>query len=232
MSLNNKKPINSSFGETGGKVIATALNTVPIVGGVLSDIANEIIAKRQNKRLNDFLISLSEKLHNVTEKINKEFIRTAKFEDLAEDIFSKAAETRQQEKLDALRSIFLNTLLSDRPDYDEAMEIAALIYQWQPRHIILLKILSDPKKADEEMGNVVGYGGGIATSINQILKKLLPEWNEDQIERTWQDLYDAKVHRTPGIKTMMTDLGIRQLENRLSDYGFRVASYIKDPISN
>jgi len=219
-------PIIFTPRETTGKIAAIALNAVPVIGGILSDIANEFISNRQNRRLNEFLINLAEKLQDVSARINKEFIRTTDFQDLVEDIFAKASETRQQVKLEAFRNIFINTVLSDQPSYDEAAEIAALVHQWQPRHIILLKILSDPRAADKEMRNVVGQGSGIATSISQILKKLLPEWDDDQIERTWQDLYDAKIHRTPGTKTMITDQGIGQLENRLTEYGHKVVSYL------
>lgn len=226
MNNNNLEPTRA---ENVGKAIAVSVNAIPVVGGVLSDIANEIIAKRQNRRLHAFLYDLATKWQSLSESINQDFIRTEEFHDLAEDIFSKAAETRQREKLEALKAIFLNTIISSKPNYDEAAEIAQLIDRWQPRHIIMLKILADPKTADMQMGEVVGRGSGTITSLNQILKTLLPEWSSDQIERTWEDLYDSKIHRTQGTKTMITDTGIDQLQNRLSEYGKKVASYLKQP---
>jgi len=119
--------------------------------------------------------------------------------------------------------------LAEHPDYDEAAEIADLIDNWQPRHVVLLKILLDPRSADEQIDKAIGEGSGITTSINRILSKLLPEWDEDQIDRTWQDLYDKQIHRTSGTRTMITDQGIRQLEGRLTDFGLKVASYLKNP---
>ncbi len=224
-----EQPIKSTPGESAGEVAAIALNAVPMVGGVLSDIAGSIIAKRQNRRLNQFLVTLAEQFQQLDDRVNKDFVQTEDFQDLAEDVFSKAAECRQQEKLDAFRSIFLNTILSTHPSYESAAEIADLIDRWQARHVILVRILVDPAGADREMGGAVGPGGGITTSINQIIRKLLPEWDDDQIDRTWSDLYDAKIHRTPGTKTMMTDTGIHQLDNRLDDFGKKVAQYISDP---
>jgi hypothetical protein len=225
-----ENPAGSTPAETAAEITAIALNAVPVVGGVLAGIANSVIARRQNQRLNKFLADLAEDLKAAGKKINKEFVRSSEFEDFVEDIFSKAAEARQQEKLDALRAIFLNTVLSDRPKYDEATEIAELIHRWQPRHVILLKILDNPRVADEQMGRVVGNGGGISTSINRILRRLLPEWDDDQIDRTWQELYNARIHRTPGTKTMMSDTGIGQLENRLDDFGRKVADYLRNPV--
>jgi hypothetical protein len=221
--------LESTSGERSAKLASVALNAIPVVGGFMSSIANEIIAKRQNRRLNEFLLELAEKMQDLDEKLNQKFIQSEDFRDLAEDIFSKASETRQKEKLEAFKALFLNTILSDKPNYDEASEIAIFVDRRQPRHIIMLKILSDPKKADNEMGELLGKGSGLATSILSMLKILLPNWDDEQIERTWQELYDDRIHRTDGVKTMMTDKGIRQLENRLSEFGKKVASYLKEP---
>lgn len=210
------------------KKISVSLNAIPHVGGMLSNIATEVIERRQNRRLNNFLLDLSEKLNQLWDKVNKDFISKEEFEDLVEDIFTKVADTRKQQKIDALRNIFLNTILSDNPNYDEASEIADLVYRWQDRHIIMLKILSTPEKADNEMNNVIGKGNGSVTSISQIFCKLLPEWGKDQIERTWKDLYDDNIHRTPGSKSMFNDTGIDQLKNRLSPFGVIVSKYIEE----
>jgi len=224
------EPIGSAPGETALEVSVIALEAVPYVGGVLSSAASYFLERRKNRRLNKFLTKLAEDLQSVKDQINREFAESAEFRDLTEDILSKAAETRQQEKLDAFRAIFLNTVLSDHPDYYETAEIADLVYGWQSRHVVLLNILDDPRAADEQMGRAVGEGGGLTTSISRILGKLLPEWDEDQIERTWQDLHDKRIHRTSGTRTMMTDIGIRQLENRLTDFGGKVTSYLRNPV--
>lgn len=221
--------LDATTGEKAGEVVAIALNAVPIAGGVMSDIAGAIISKRQNRRLNQFLITLANNFEDFELRVNREFLQTEDFQDLAEDLFAKAAETRQQEKLDAFRAIFLNTVLSTSPTYDEAAEIADLVNGWQPRHIIVTLILADPAVADQRKGNVVGNGGGLTTSISSILHKLLPAWDDDQIDRTWKELYDAQMHRTPGTKTMMTDQGINQLQNRLTDFGVKVAGYLVVP---
>jgi hypothetical protein len=225
-----KEPVSSTPVETAVEVGAIVLEAVPYVGGVLSSTAAFFLEKRKNERLNRFLVDLAEDLQSVKDQINQEFAETEGLQDLTEDILSKAAETRQEGKLDALQAIYLNTVLSEHPNYDETAEIAALVFGWQSRHVILLRILSDPRAADEQMGGVVGEGGGLTTNISQILRKLLPQWDDDEIERTWQDLYDQRIHRTSGTMTMMTDIGIRQLENRLTDFGNKVAGFLRNPV--
>jgi hypothetical protein len=61
------------------------------------------------------------------------------------------------------------------------------------------------------------------------LSKLLPSWDEDQIDRTWKELNDARIHNTPSTKTMITDQGIRQMQNRLTHFGQKVANYLQNP---
>jgi hypothetical protein len=108
--------------------------------------------------------------------------------------------------------------------------MAALVEGWQSRHIVLLKILSNPIEADEQRGRVVGNGSRLTTSISHILKLLLPTWDEEQIERTWLELYDARIHKTDGVRTTITDRGVHQLENRLTEYGIKVVRYIEEPV--
>ena len=229
--MNNiEYPIISTDDESRVEFVTTALSSVPLIGGTISASANHFIKKRQNKRLEDFFIKIAKDLNYIEYGMNMDFIKSEKFEEFIEDIFYKVSETIQKEKLDALRLIFLNTILSDEINHDETLEIVELINNWQPRHIILLKILSDPMLFDEQMGRVVGDGEGFSTSIPTILKKLLPEWDEDQIELTWKDLYKYNIHRTPEINIMLTDTGIHQLENRLTEYGKKIAYYLTNPI--
>lgn len=223
------RPLQPTTVEVTGEVAAIALSAVPVAGGPLSGIASAVIAKRQNRRLNQFLMDLAADLKDLDDRLNSDFLRTEEFEDLAEDVFSKAAEARQQEKLDALRAVFLNAAIAPVPSYDEVEEITNLIQAWQTRHIVLLRILADPLAADERMNNAVGSGGGFSTSISAILQELLPEWDDDQVDRAWQDLYDAKILRTPGTKAMLTDQGINQLQNRLTDFGVKVARFLTFP---
>jgi len=230
--MNNiEYPIISTDDESKVEFVTTALSSVPLIGGTISATANHFIKKRQNRRLEYFFIKISEDLHYVKDGMNMDFIKSENFEEFIEDIFYKASQTIQKEKLEALRSIFLNTVLSDNINYDETLEIMELINNWQSRHIILLKILSDPILFDEQMGRVVGEGGGFSTSIPAILKKLLPEWDEDQIERTWKDLYSNNIHRNSEINMNLTDMGIHQLENKLTEYGKKVAYYLTNPLS-
>jgi hypothetical protein len=89
-------PVHSTEFETAGEAAAIALSAVPVAGGVMAGIAGAIISRRQNRRLNEFLVTLADNFKILKTQLNNEFLKTDEFQDLAEDLFSKAAETRQQ----------------------------------------------------------------------------------------------------------------------------------------
>ncbi|MCB9334308.1 MAG: hypothetical protein H6574_24940 [Lewinellaceae bacterium] len=221
------KEIESSSVESTLEVVSVALQAVPTVGGVLGGAISFALSKRKDKRIQEFVLGLAEDLRKATEQINQEFVRKEEFVNLTEEVIHRAGETWQKEKLDALKAIYFNTLISNEPKYDEATEVIWLVTNLQPRHLALLKILADPRKVDQDMGNVVGEGGSFTTSINVILRRLLPEWSEEHIDRTWKDLHDRGLHTTPGTKTMITDKGISQLENRLTAFGTIITEYLR-----
>jgi hypothetical protein len=223
-------PLESNPTETTAEIAAIALQVVPVAGGILSSTAMFFLERRKNERLNRFLINLAEDLKQLEERVNSEFVKQEEFRDLTEDIFNKASDTRQQEKLDALRAVFLNSVLSANPKYNDIEEITTLLSNWQSRHIILLKILYDPIAADERRGNVVGEGRGLSTTIMDILHRLLPDWDEDEISRTMQELHDKGLQQMTGLKTMITDKGIHQLKGRITPFGIKVAKYILNPL--
>src|SRR5688500_13614572 len=124
-------PLDSTGGENIAEIGSVALNAVPFVGGSLARIGDAVIQRMQNRRLQQFLARLAADLDGLHARVGADFVPTEEFHDLAEDIFSKASEARQQESLDALRSIFVNTVLSEHPSYDDALEVAKLVSSWQ-----------------------------------------------------------------------------------------------------
>ncbi len=190
--------LKSNSVETSIEIASILLEAVPYAGGVLSSTATFFLEKRKNERLNKFLLKLAEELKQIKDKVNSDFVRSDEFRDLTEDIFSKAAETRQQEKLDALRAVFINTVLSDNPKYDEVEEITNLIANWQSRHLVLLKILVDPVAASAQRAGILGKDNELPPHILDKLKILLPDWEEDQLSRTIRDIVNEGLYQMPG----------------------------------
>ncbi|RKJ11807.1 hypothetical protein D7X33_49120 [Butyricicoccus sp. 1XD8-22] len=86
-------------------MISIGLNAVPVVGGVMAGVAGEVIARRQNKRLEQFIINLADDIKEIEDRLNMDFFKSEEIYDVIEDTFSRVSDTRQKEKIDAYRSI-------------------------------------------------------------------------------------------------------------------------------
>lgn len=224
-------PIESTAPEKAFEAAVIALQLVPVVGGAIASSVEYVLAHRRSHRLNEFLTNLAADVIAVKERINHDTATSEEMVDVIEAMLIKAGDTVQTKKLDALRAVFLNTMLFARPNYDEAHEIINRISGWEPRHLMMLNILANPQEADRQMGSVVGQGSGFETTFSQILQKLLPAWSYNQIARTWEELCDKRIlNVAPGnVGAMMTDQGIHHLENRLTEFGYRVVRYLTPP---
>lgn len=122
---------------------AALAGAIPIAGSVASEIIRSVVVRRQNRRLNEWLEALRDDLDRVeTHSLSREFLESEEFRDLFEEITTHVSDTRQEEKLDAFRALFLNTITDPEPSFDRAAEIASLIGRWQPAHIVVLRDLT------------------------------------------------------------------------------------------
>jgi hypothetical protein len=66
----------------------------------------------------------------------------------------------------------------------------------------------------------------------QITQKLLPEWSEEDISRTYKDLEIDNIQKASLLTTMITDQGYHQLERQLTPFGQKVVAYLKNPVQD
>jgi hypothetical protein len=215
--------------ETAIKALTSA---VPILGGPISTIIGDIQSMRKEKRFLELINGLQEDLHGFPDRVNAEFVSKEDFLDIFEQTARKIVMTRQGAKRTAFRHILSNAILSSDVSYDEVEEFLSLVERFREEHIFLLSILRDPVKYDEETGNRVGKGGGITTSISQIMRQLLPNWTENLILEVVTVLENNErlvQHITSRYNTMLTDQGINHLVNTLTPKGMRFVVFISSP---
>ncbi|MCG2722287.1 MAG: hypothetical protein L6290_09780 [Thermodesulfovibrionales bacterium] len=214
--------------KTGAIVAIKALAAaVPSLGGTLNSLMNDLQAIRKERRLLEFLEGMKQDLDQMQDKINQDFISRDDFLDIFENTAKKIINTRQEEKRHSFRRILTNAMLSSDVTYDEIEEFLNLLDRLRIEHMFLLRILRDPIDYDKRTGNRVGPGGGITTSINQIMETLLPDWSEEQILEVAAVLENERLAHgiRSRFKTMMTDKGINHLVNSLTSKGLRFCSF-------
>ena len=186
--------------------VKALISAVPILGSPLSAVIGDIQSIRKEKRFIEFINGLQEDICNLSDRVNAEFVSNEDFLDIFEQTARKIVITRQETKRTAFRHILSNAILSSDVSYDEVEEFISLVERFREEHIFLLSILRDPVKYDEETDNRVGKGGGLTTSISDIMKKLLPDWTEDLIIEVTTVLENERLvqHITSRYNTMLT----------------------------
>lgn len=231
MSEKKELSTDSRFHKASEIAIKSLTSAVPVFGGPIASIIGDIQGIRKEERFVEFVNGLQGDLQNLSDHVNIEFVSKEDFLDIFEQTSKKIVATRQKVKRTAFRHILSNSILSTDITYDEVEEFIMLIERFREEHIFLLSILRNPIKYDQETGNRAGKGGRLSTSISEIMKKLLPDWNEDLIleiatvlenERLVQNI----IHR---YRTALTDQGINHLANTLTPKGMRFVTFISSP---
>lgn len=187
---------------------------------------------RAERRLEEWREAVHADLEQLdTEKIEWDDLKSEKFEDLAEAIYEEVTEERAQQKLDAYRALFLNTIAWDEADYDKAQSILQLVTGWSPHHIIMLRLIYDPEGFVEERGNNP-ISGLRSPKVIRALRMLLPEWDKWEIKRIWSDLRRDYIHDVSNnIEEMsVTREGIDYFSSHITGFGREVGQYLENPM--
>jgi len=211
--------------------VKALISAVPILGSPLSAVIGDIQSIRKEKRFIEFINGLQKDICNLSDRVNAEFVSKEDFLDIFEQTARKIVITRKETKRTAFRHILSNAILSSDVSYDEVEDFISLVERFREEHIFLLSILRDPVKYDEETGNRVGKGGGLTTSISEIMKKLFPHWTEDLIIEVTTVLENERLvqHITSRYNTTLTDQGINHLVSTLTPKGTRFVAFISCP---
>lgn len=205
------------------------LSTVPYVGGPLAEIAKGFVTRRQARRLHEFLGALAADLGRLQDRIDATLGGSHDFEAFAERTFQAAEQSVQTEKLDALRAVFLNTVLAPPPPYDRGLEIIDLLLRLQPQHLTLLRVFADPARADAEAGHPLRDIPSPQVPPMVLLYKLLPGWEGDDLFRATEVLRREDLLWGSHLKAAVENHGVGVLQGRLTPYGSRVVNYLTLP---
>lgn len=197
-------------------------------GNVLGELIRGWVARRQNRRLDGFLRRLRDDLRAVEDRINQDFVGTEDFEDLAEEIFARASDTRQEEKLEAYRNLFVNTVTADDPDFGDAAEIAALVARWQPIHIAFLRDFVEYLRTGgyirHRFYDEASEGGIRNRALREIARTM--DWEYGDVRRVYHEL------RANGVVWERTQRSRRwndeevEMEFRVSEFGEHVIEFL------
>jgi hypothetical protein len=168
------------------------LSAIPVVGGPLAELLGLVIAPRLNKRRDEWLETLAERLVELEEKVkefkmpnlstNEMFITTFTY------ALTIAVRNHQEEKIEALRNAVLNTaLLTSTEEEDLHLMFLNFVDVFTPWHIRILVFFNDPKEYCQRNNvNVSSLAMGPPSSV---LEQAFPSLRRDFYDQITKDLY-------------------------------------------
>jgi hypothetical protein len=184
------------------------------------------------KRLSTFVAHLSVDIESIKERIQLDYLKKEEFGFLFEQTFRAVLENYQVEKLDALRNILLNSMVSADVNQEMKEYLLGLVGRLGSLHMRFVSLLEDPtsfyKTHEVQDENSQGAIGG---SIIQELRKCFTAMTDDGIRAVWNDLYNNALVNTEArsLGGMISARGSRALEGRLTEFGRLFVRFIRSP---
>jgi hypothetical protein len=228
----DKPPKNKSAGDIGREIGKAIVSAVPVAGGPLQVLFENVFAAPLEKRKQVWLEQLAEVVAELQQKVEgltpERLANDEAFVTVAMQASQIAIRNHQREKLEALRNAVLNSALPNPPEEDERIIFLRLIDQLTPWHLRILSLLSGPEQwmARNNVQNPGWSAGGVSTVIEHCFPDLRGKRDiYDQIVRDLQA--EGLVGQGQFLHVTMTGRGM--LESRIPERGKRFLKFISAP---
>ena len=197
------KPTKGDAAHSGIKV---ALSSIPFVGGAISELFSLGMQSPLEKRKDDFIISLDERiseLEDIGVLSSKYIIVDDEFIDVAAHALPIVIRNSSPEKLNALRNAVINTALKIDINRDSKFMYLNFINELNEIQIKIIKILNEPRSYIEKLFEINKNNIPQGYTYVDVLKDLRKILDVDKV------LYDVSIKRleTDGLIDLSRETG-------------------------
>jgi hypothetical protein len=227
-----KKELTPSSGDILHAGLKTAISSVPIVGGFASELFGLYIASPSEKRKENILIMIDDRLRELEKKVTNfhsiMMERNDNFVSITLQATQIAIRTHQQDKISVLINAITNSVIDTSVDESVQQMFLSFIDSFNEWHLRLILFLDNPKSCCESKGIKTDIMMG---SLSDILYHYYPELasKKDFTKQLITDLsYRGLLNSDSSIlNAMITGSGITA--SRTSDLGKQFISFIRSP---
>lgn len=222
-------------------VIDNIVRFIPM-GGTLVDVYKEIEslqAKRKQERLEEFYLALKDEIEVLIGQIKTTYISQTDFLDIFELTARCIVNERIEEKRILFRNILINSITKNDCSYDKTEKYLRTLEQMNNLELLILRILSDPNKYNEQQGEIIkdpnwissGVRNGIQFTSTYNFIELLSELIKVSAEDISESMYFLEINRLVNEKASNYSLKtnghpIHTLEGKLTPKGKDFISFI------
>ena len=193
-------------------------------------------AQRKVLRLEKFYLALSERIVDIKEEINMEYVSKEDFADIFEQTATHIMNERIEEKRRCFLNVFVNSMVASFCSYDKTEKYMRLLVDMSWLELKVLSVLNNPANYNEKVGNIIkdpnegnhfiGFGISSYSHID-FLVKLLNE-SQEEIKDALYYLQSNRliVEQSNAIRSQINGHPIHILDNMLTPKGEEFVNYI------
>jgi len=210
-------------------VAKAVLGSIPVVGATASELLQLLVTPPLEKRRNEWMIEVGEKLKQLEQKEELDLIELANndlFIDVVLQTTQLALRTSEKEKIQYFKNVILNSAVENNPNITEVQIFLNFISTFTVWHIKILKLFDNPenwfKKNGKSLPNYMAGG------LSNVLEEAYPELSgkRELYDLIWDDLSRAGLHNTSGLHTTMTGSGL--IAQRTTTFGKEFLEFITE----
>jgi hypothetical protein len=210
-------------------IAKAALGSIPIVGAAASELLQLLVTPPLEKRRNEWMIEVGEKLKQLEQKEELDLTKLASndvFIDVVLQTTQLALLTSEKEKIQYFKNVILNSAVEENPNITEVHIFLNFISTFTIWHIKILKLFDNPEDWFKKNGkSMPSY---MAAGLSNVLEEAYPELTgkRDLYDLIWDDLSRAGLHKTSGLHTTMTGSGL--MVQRTTPFGKEFLEFITE----
>lgn len=222
-------PVNKrSKGDYAHSLIKGLIGAIPIAGALSSEILSVIITPPLERRRNEWLVEVENRLIELNESklIDLEDLRKNNhFIDIVIQTTSLALKTHEKDKFEAYKNILINTSLNIDIDQTIAKIYIHQLEKFTPLHLKILKFINNPQMYFESIK--VKPKTNISGSLSQVIFQAFPELESQKelLNLVWNDLRSCGFHNFGDVQSSMS--GTIVFTSRTTKFGKDFIEFIE-----
>lgn len=225
-----EKELKTTTGDIAHKIVKTAISSVPVAEGALSELFVTLVAEPSSKRRDTILIKIDERLNELASKINEFNIERLSenevFLSTVSQAYQIAMRTHQNEKIKALLNAISNSATGSLDDNLQHMFLM-FIDSFTEWHLRLVILLDNPIKVLKEKGLQTDfYMGSLSTVITTAYSQLAGR--KEFCRQLMRDLYNRSLINTPDDSLNTTMTGNGMVASRTTELGKQFIQFISE----
>lgn len=195
------------------ETIATVIDLVPVIGGVVSSIISGQVTQNRFERVADEIKKITAEVRANADSVQDEYVRSEEFEELFAQTLEKMSKELNPEKRAVYRHFIVNLMVLPGENYDRQRRLLRLTEELEPKHLRLLRAYAEPP-------DPAVSPSGLGTPVGTLGRRT--GWRADVIAHFAAELIsEGLLGEGANLMTTMTAAGAEDQRGRITDLGRR-----------